>query len=115
MGAEELKKRRKTHEKFVDRKRVELATPDFFTHAPVNEPRTAIASLEIGVEVHEGECLLVEARDGRLAAHRGNIVVATFKKPPADIISAISQGAGAAQGIVKRVYTLSRTAEVLFA
>ncbi len=114
MGAEELKKRRKSHDKYIDRKRVELATPDLFTQLPTYQRRCAVALIEADVTVAEGECLEIESRDGLLFAHRGNTLVATFKVPPPDIVDALSSGIGLAKGTVIRVYALSRTAEVSF-
>jgi hypothetical protein len=45
MGAEELKKRRPAHDKYIDRQRVALATPDLFTQTP--EDQRAPASLPL--------------------------------------------------------------------
>ena len=112
MGAEELKKRRKSHEKHLDKKRVELSTPDLFTETPSNQPRCVLASIPFGASLNEGECLVIEALDGMLLGRRDHSVVATCESPPADIFDAIRNGAGVAAGIVQRINKLSKTAEV---
>ena len=112
MGSEELKKRRKTHDKYIDKKRAQLSTPGLFTQTPTDQPRCALASVSAGQTLAEGENLVVEAAGGALLARRGQSIVATFNNPPADILSAIRGSTGIASGIVQRVNALSRTAEV---
>jgi hypothetical protein len=112
MGSEELKKRRRSHDKYVDRQRVELATPDLFTQTPKDQPRSCVASIAPDTAVAIGESFIFEAAENGLLGRRGNSVVLTLPRPPADILNAVRAGAGVAIGEVQRINKLSRTAEV---
>lgn len=112
MGVEFLNRTKKTIRKHVDTKRAELATPGLFTVNPTNQPRRAIASISAGVNVANGEVLIVETKGGRVSLRRGNSVVGSFDNPAGDVISAIEKSGGAANGVVGRVHRLSKKAEV---
>ena len=112
MGAEELTKRRQSHDKYIDRQRVELATPDLFTQMPENQPRSCVATVIGDATVVVGESLVIEAADNSLQARRGNSIVLTISDPPADVLSAVRAGAGIASGTVQHVHKLSRRVQV---
>jgi hypothetical protein len=112
MGAEELRKRRRSHDKYVDRKRVELSTPNLFTQTPINQPRCILTSIQSGASLVEGECLVIEVVDGALLATRSSSIVARCEAPPADILAAIVDSACPAAGVVTQVNRLSKTAEL---
>jgi hypothetical protein len=112
MGAEELKKRRPSHDKYIDRQRVALATPDLFTRTPEDQPRTCVASIAHGETVENGESLVIEPTDSGMLGRRHNLVVLFFAQPPADILNAVRGGAGVATGEIIRINKLSRTVEV---
>ncbi len=112
MGSEELKKRRRTHDKYIDRQRVALATPDLFTRTPEDQPRSCVAFIEPGVAVDVGDSFIVEPAESGMLGRRGNSVALVFSQPPLDILDAVRGGAGAATGKVVRVNRLSRTVEV---
>lgn len=113
MGSEELKKRRKSHDKYIDKKRVELATPDLFTQTPRDQPRCALAHIFNGARVSEGDRLVIEVAQNKLLGKLGNSVVATFDQPPADILAAIKgSSTGLAAGTIIKVNALSKTVEV---
>jgi hypothetical protein len=113
MGAEELTKRRQSHDKYVDRQRVELATPNLFTLMPENQPRSCVATLIGDAAVSIGEFFVIEASNNGLVARRGNSIVLTILDPPADVLSAVRTGAGIASGTVQHVYKLSRRVQVM--
>ena len=112
MGAEELKKRRPSHDKYVDRQRVALATPDLFTRTPEDQPRSCVASIAPNATVEIGESFVIEPTETGMLGRRGNSVVLDFTQPPDDILRAIRSGARVATGEVNRINKLSRTVEV---
>lgn len=112
MGAEFLSRTKKTIIKHIDAKRVALATHDLLTRNPTDEPRCSIASMAQGATLNDGEVLIVEARDGKLSARKGNSVVAAFDNPGSDLVAAISKSGGVANGVVRRVHKLSKKVEV---
>lgn len=112
MGAEELKKRRPSHDKYIDRQRVALATPDLFTRTPEDQARSCIASIAPNETVEIGESFVIEPTDIGMLGRRGNSVVLEFARPPDDILKAVRGGAGVATGEVFRINKLSRTVEV---
>jgi hypothetical protein len=74
MGAEELKKRRPSHDKYIDRQRVALATPDLFTRMPEDQPRSFIAVMENGIAPAVGRDHILQADKGKLMGCIGNSV-----------------------------------------
>jgi hypothetical protein len=112
MGAEELKKRRRSHDKYIDRQRVALATPDLFTQTLEDQPRTCIASIVSNASIQIGDTYVFEAEEGHLLGRLGNAVHLDILNTPADILEAVRSGAGVAKGEVCRINKLSRTAEV---
>lgn len=112
MGTEFLNRTKKTIAKHVDAKRVALSTPTLFTVIPTNRPRSAVISLAAEVSVANGEALLVETCGGRVSVRRGNSLVGSYDNPSNDVISAIEQSGGVANGVVQRVHKLSKKAEI---
>lgn len=112
MGAEELKKRRLSHDKYIDRQRVALATPSLFTQTPEEQLRSCVASIIPDAAVEVGDSFVIEPTETGMLGRRGNSVVLDFVQPPDDIVRALRSGAGVASGEVNRVNKLSRTAEV---
>jgi hypothetical protein len=112
MGAEFLNKTKKTIIKHIDTKRAALATSDFFTKVPADQPRCAIATISDGATLKDGDLLVVESRNGFVDIRRGNSVVAKFDSPSNDLITAIAKSGGVAGAIVKRVHRISKKVEV---
>lgn len=112
MGSEELKKRRPSHDKYIDRQRVALGTPDLFTRTPEDQPRSCVASIAPNATVDIGDSIMVEPSETGMLGRRGNSVVLNFLQPPEDILQAVRSGASVATGEVSRVNRLSRTVEV---
>lgn len=112
MGAEFLKKTRATHVKSIDTGRVQLGTPDLFTHTPKEQPRCAVASVNGGSELKTGETLIIEPKGPELVASRGNSEIARIKNPPADVMQAICGKGGVAKGEVQKINKLSNTADI---
>jgi hypothetical protein len=112
VGAEELKKRRPSHEKYIDRQRVALATPDLFTRKPEEQARSFIAIMAKGVRPDVGGDHILQADKGQLVGSRGNSIHFHTTTPPPDIMRAITSGANIAVGEIVRFNPLSGTVEV---
>lgn len=112
MGIEFLTRTRTTIRKHVDRKRVELATPDLFTQHPTDQPRCAMISLQQGAVVKEGDRLIIELSKASITARRDNNVVGVYDNPNSEVLASLSSSGGTAGGVVRRVMKLSGKAEV---
>lgn len=112
MGSEFLKKTRKTHVKSLDKGRSRLGTPTLFTRTPQRQPRCAIAKIAANSNLHCGEKVIVQLKGNDLVAVKGNKFVAEFKNPPADIVAALKSGHGVAKGEVRRINSVSKTADI---
>jgi hypothetical protein len=112
MSSGELTKRRRSHDKYLDRQRVALATPDLFTRTPQDQRRFCIASIVPGIAVEVGETFIIEPTESGMLGRRGNSVVLTFPEPSADILHAVRSGACVATGEITQIHRLSRKAEV---
>ncbi|WP_316226960.1 hypothetical protein [Bradyrhizobium sp. SZCCHNS3052] len=112
MGAEELKKRRQSHDKYIDRQRVALATSDLFTRQPKEQPRSFIAVVEKGIQLDIGGEHILQVDKGKLVGCLGNSIQFQTSAAPPDIFRAISSGPGVAVGEIIRVNPISGTIEV---
>ncbi|MBY5780153.1 hypothetical protein [Rhizobium leguminosarum] len=112
MGIEFLTRTRTTIRKHIDRKRVELATPDLFTQQPTDQPRCAMISLQQGADVKEGDRLIIELSKASITVRRDNNVVGVYDNPNSEVLANLSNSGGTAGGVVRRVMKLSGKAEV---
>ncbi|TIV29812.1 MAG: hypothetical protein E5V90_10865 [Mesorhizobium sp.] len=112
MGAEFLDKTKKTILRHIDTKRAALATSDFFTKVPTDQPRCAIATISGDAALKDGDSLIVESRNGAVNALLGNTIVARFDSPSNDLVAAIVKSGGVATGTVERVHRISKKVEV---
>lgn len=112
MGAEFLSRTRPTIRKHIDVKRVALATPDLLTVVPTDQPRIFLASLSKGASVASGESLIAQTHQGQMLLLRGNTLVGALDNPPADVVRAVENSGGIANGIVHRVHRLSKKADI---
>jgi hypothetical protein len=112
VGAEELKKRRRSHDKYIDRQRVALATPDLFTRMPEDQARSFVAVMERGIKPAVGSDHILQADKGKLMGCIGNSVHFSATSAPSDILQAITGGAGIAVGEIVRINPISNTVEV---
>ena len=111
MGSEFLNRIKPTMNKYVDRKRVELATGDLFTSLPTNSSRTALFSITATDQVEVGDNLIIESVGRNLCVTKDGSVVGHFSGTSEQLISAIDL-CGAAIGKVIQLNTISSTAEV---
>lgn len=112
MGTEFLMKTGNAYRKYLDKKLMNLKTPNLFTRVPNTQPRSAIAKASGEATLVCGEQLIVETRRNHLVAARGSSVVAQFTNPPTDIIAAINASGGKACGTIQKVNQLSGTFEI---
>ena len=112
MGLDFIHKAAKSFHKGLDRSRVELATPDLFTHAPDREPRAYAVKIRANTQINPGEDLCVRFQDGNIVAQRGMDIVADFKAPPAELVQALNESYGEACGTVREVYGTANAAEI---
>jgi len=112
MGIDFVRKAARSFHKGLDRRRIELATPNLFTQQPASTPRSYAANLRSGKSLSEGEKLGVRLDGDRVVAMRGLDPVATFDSPPTELVKALTASHGEACGVVKQVYGMAQTAEI---
>lgn len=112
MGVAFIEKAAPTFKKSWDRARVELATAGLFTRAPVCAVRIAAAEIVGNATLHTGDHLVVELEGGGLVALRGNVEVARFTKPSAELVNAVRDSYGIAKGTVEQIHELAGVAEI---
>jgi hypothetical protein len=112
MGTEFLNRTKKTIAKRIDTQRAALATPELFTIKPGDRPRSYVATIAAGAKVAGGESLIAEVHNGLVKMRRGNDVVVSLDNPPSEVVTAIGNSGGSANGVVQRVHELSGKADV---
>lgn len=112
MGLDFIRRAARSFHKGLDRKRVELGTPTLFMQEPAAAPRTYAATLRGGQSLVAGEKLGVRLDGEVVIAIRGLDPVATFEKPSAELVRALSDSHGEAWGVVQQVHDLARMAEI---
>jgi hypothetical protein len=106
MGVAFIEKATPTFKKSWDRARVALATADLFTRAPNCAAGTAAADIVGNSTFHVGDHVTVEPQGRGLVALRGNVEVARFTSPSAQLLKAVIDSCGIAKGTVKQVHGL---------
>jgi hypothetical protein len=112
MGLEFVRKAAPSYRKGLDRKRIELATPNLFTQNPICAPRAYAASLRTGVMLTAGEKLGIRLDDRQVVALRGLSPVAIFSAPSAELMEALKASYGEAYGVVQVVHDIAHMAEI---
>jgi hypothetical protein len=85
MGIDFIRKAAPSFRKGLDRRRIELATPNLFTQEPTSAPRACAAQLRGDKPLAVGEKLGVRLDGQNVLATRGLELVAVFKSPTADL------------------------------
>src|ERR1700744_5197317 len=106
MGADFIEKATGTFKKSWDRARVALATADLFACKPGEAKCSAVADITENVQLQVGEPLTIELLGQELVAFRGNMKVATFSRPSAEIVRAVEHSCGVAKGEVESVHDI---------
>lgn len=112
MGIDFLKRSAKSFRKGLDRRRVELCTPDLFTTGVKVAPRLYAATVTSGIRLEEGEKVGVCLRDDRIMAMRGLVPVAFIQNPPPELVAGLVDSFGEACGVVQIVHQISSVAEI---
>jgi hypothetical protein len=112
MGAEFLETTKRPYAKYVDKRKVMLATPDLFTSTPVNQLRSYIAVIDKGVSIGHGDRLIAESHGSDILLVKGNSRVGKLSCPPQNAYDALNKSGGLAGSVVRKVNALSGTAEV---
>jgi len=112
MGIDFIRKAAPSFRKGLDRRRIELCTPNLFTREPTSAPRAYAASLQNGQTLAAGERLGVRLEGERVLALRGLNHVATFEAPPAELVEALLASYGEAWGVVQQVHDMARMVEI---
>ena len=112
MGIDFIRRAARSFHKGLDRRRIELGTPNFFTQHPTSAPRSYAAAMQSGKCVAEGEKLGVRLEGNRVVAMRGLDPVATFSSPPTELVKALAASHGEACGVVRQIHSMAQTAEI---
>lgn len=112
MGLDFIHKAAPSFRKGLDRKRIELATPNLFTQQPGCAPRVYAANVRTGQRLTAGDKLGVRLDGQLLTAFRGLEPVATFNNPPTELLEALTESHGEACGVVKEVHDTADVAEI---
>lgn len=112
MGIDFIRKAAPSFRKGLDRRRIELATPNLFTQQPTSAPRAYAAQLRGDKPLAVGEKLGVRLDGQNVLATRGLDLVAVFKSPTAELKSALSASFGEACGTVQAVHSAAWIAEI---
>jgi hypothetical protein len=113
MGIDFIRRCAPSFRKGLDRRRVELGTPDLFSRKLEGKPRAYAASVQNGESLKEGDKLCVCLKGDEVLALRGLSPVAQIRNPPAELVSALKSSFGEACGVVQVVHEMARVAEVI--
>lgn len=112
MGLDFIRRTTPSFARVLDRRAIELRTPQLFSRDMPIVSRTASADVCSGAKVMQGEKVLLRVIKGKVIAQRGNLVIAECANPPAEFAAHLGAGAGVAQGEIKSVQPISQTVEI---
>ncbi len=112
MGTDFLRRCAPSFRKGLDRRRIELGTPDLFSRKLEGKPRAYAASVQGGVRLAQGDKLSVCLRGNHVVALRGLCPVAEISDPPAELVSGLTASFGEACGEVQIVHEMALIAEI---
>lgn len=98
MGLDFVRQRAADFHRSWDQHREKLGTPTLFSVDPECSSRTLVATTTKPLE--KGKRILIRTEEGDLSAYVGLTRVAQFVSPPPDVIAAIRQSGGYAEGCV---------------
>lgn len=102
MGVDFIRQRAGSFTKSWDRHRIELCQRSLFTKDPEGVARTALAKTHSPINVDS--LMLVQAEGRSLVGYRDVTRVAVFVDPPANLVKAVHEAGGYAEGRVVTVY-----------
>jgi hypothetical protein len=112
MGIDFIRRAAPSYRKGLDRRRIELGTPDLFTRRVEGTPRAYAAAVQNGEQLSPGDKLCVCLKGEQVIALRGLSTVALVKNPPPDLMSALVKSFGEACGVVQIVHEMASMAEI---
>ena len=102
MGLDFIREKAPSFKKSWDRHRIALCQRSLFTRDPELRSRAALATTEAGVGA--GAVMLVRVEGAGLTGYRGLTRVAVFVDPPPDLVAAVREAGGYAEGEVVAVH-----------
>ncbi len=112
MGAEFIRRATKTFVKRWDLGRRMLGTANLFTREPGCEAHSAPFDLAENVELRVGDTVVVEKEGDALVARSRLSEVARMMHPPAELLRAVDESCGVAQGTIANIHNVARVAEI---
>jgi hypothetical protein len=112
MGIDFIRKCAPAFRKGLDRRRVELGTPDLFSRKLERKPRAYAASVQSGERLAEGDKLSVCLKGNQVLALRGLSPVAQIRNPPTELVMGLQASFGEACGEVQSVHEMACIAEI---
>jgi hypothetical protein len=112
MGSEWERKRAEGYKKRLDKRLVELGTPNLFTQQPERAPRVAAADIVDGASVSPTQDIVIQKIGDRLAVMCGLEEVGQLSNPHAEIVSAVEKSFGMARGVVQVFHEDASIAEI---
>ena len=112
MGLDFIRKAAKSFHKGLDQSRIDLGTPDLFTHQPDCAPPTYAMTSRADSKLRAGQDLSVRFHDGLVVAQRGMDIVGELNDPPPELKKALQESHDEACGTVKVIYEIAETAEI---
>lgn len=112
MGLDFIRTTSPSFNRVLDRRLVEMRTPQLFKRDLPIISRTACADICGGAALAKGEKVLLRVTKDKLIVQREGTVVAECTSPPAELIAHLRAGADIAQGEIKSLQPISQTVEV---
>lgn len=112
MGIDFLRRCAPAFRKGLDRRRVELSTPDLFSRKIEGKPRAYAASVQDGERLAEGDKLCVCLRGNLVLVLRGLSTVAQVRSPPTELVAGLKASYGEACGEVQVLHEMACIAEI---
>ena len=112
MGIDFIRKAAPSFHKGLDRRRIELGTPDLFSRKIEGVPRAYAAAVESGERLAVGEKLCICLKGEEVIALRGLSIVALVRNPTAELINGLTASFGEACGVVQVFHEIASIAEI---
>ena len=112
MGVDFIRRTARSFHKGLDRRRIELASPNLFVHSIRAKPRTYSAQMCSGQRIEAGEKLGVRLEGQLVVAMRGLDPVATISSPTGELLEALADGHREASCVVQEVHEMARVVEI---
>lgn len=112
MGVDFIRRSAPSFRRGLDRRRVELGTPDLFSRKLDGRLRSYAASMQNGERLAEGDKLCVCLKDDQVLALRGLSTVAQIRSPPSELVTGLKASFGEACGVVQVVHVKACIAEI---